>query len=347
MICDYGCDQNANHQFQNGKWCCSKHFRSCPAQKNKIVRYHKGVKRSKKSKNNMRLAQKKLGIKRVKKTKRFLEKAFSLIGIEPCTYCGARSKYYFKPTKTYCCVEHWSGCPANKKEMAKRNKGIRIIIDKICEYGCNKKANFIQQNGKYSCGKYPQSCKGIRKKNSIGQKYNAEQWRERYPFFAIVEEIKNGEEPGEILVHCKNSKCLNSKENGGWFKPHYHQFIERVRDLEISGKDTSYYYCSEECKKECTLFGKTVNQLIKENEQTIPYKEYQLWRKLVLKRDEYACQYCTERAEHVHHIQPKKTHPLFSLDPDNGLSVCKKCHFKYGHKDECSTGQLARKICKE
>jgi len=35
-----------------------------------------------------------------------------------------------------------------------------------------------------------------------------------------------------------------------------------------------------------------------------------------------------------------------ALDPDNGISLCIECH-KYIHKKgtECSTGQLANKIC--
>jgi len=30
MLCDFGCGQEAKHQFINGKWCCSKHFSKCP-----------------------------------------------------------------------------------------------------------------------------------------------------------------------------------------------------------------------------------------------------------------------------------------------------------------------------
>jgi hypothetical protein len=31
MICNYGCGQEAKYQFKNGKWCCSKNHKSCPA----------------------------------------------------------------------------------------------------------------------------------------------------------------------------------------------------------------------------------------------------------------------------------------------------------------------------
>ena len=29
-ICDYGCGQESNHQFKNGKWCCSIKINKCP-----------------------------------------------------------------------------------------------------------------------------------------------------------------------------------------------------------------------------------------------------------------------------------------------------------------------------
>lgn len=30
MICEYGCGQEAKHQFKNGKWCCIKYYVCCP-----------------------------------------------------------------------------------------------------------------------------------------------------------------------------------------------------------------------------------------------------------------------------------------------------------------------------
>ena len=31
MKCEYGCDQKANYQLRNGKWCCCESYNSCPA----------------------------------------------------------------------------------------------------------------------------------------------------------------------------------------------------------------------------------------------------------------------------------------------------------------------------
>ena len=68
-------------------------------------------------------------------------------------------------------------------------------------------------------------------------------------------------------------------------------------------------------------------------------------RNFVLERDGWQCQYCGEQADHVHHERPKKLEPFFTLDPDLAWSVCRKCHNKYAHVDECSTINIANIHC--
>jgi 5-methylcytosine-specific restriction endonuclease McrA len=79
----------------------------------------------------------------------------------------------------------------------------------------------------------------------------------------------------------------------------------------------------------------------------LPYTpgEIQVYNKNVLDREKGLCEYCGEPAEHVHHIYPKKLEPFFALDPDYGVACCAKHHYKYAHKDECSTGNLANIVC--
>lgn len=60
---------------------------------------------------------------------------------------------------------------------------------------------------------------------------------------------------------------------------------------------------------------------------------------------DYICEICGGSAEHAHHIESKKLQPFLALDPDNGLAVCKKCHYEKGHNKECSTGQIAKRTC--
>jgi len=291
-----------------------------------------------------------------------------------CSYgCGREAKYFLKNGNP-CCSERFQLCPepirksANTRIGQKRSKETKKLLSEIHKgHKSNKKGKtYIELYGKEKADK-------IKKKMSINSKVSIEQIQKRYPFFSRIEEMRyNPNKTKEIQVHCKNHNCPNSKEQGGWFTPTYNQLSERIRQLENDwGNCSSYFYCSKECKNICPLYGKTVNQLLKEYEinddnlEIYTSEEYQIFRQEVLKRDDYKCIYCGEKAEHVHHIRPQKLEPFFSkaehvhhirpqklepffsLDPDFGISVCINCHFLYGHKTNtnCSTNNLAKKVC--
>ena len=110
------------------------------------------------------------------------------------------------------------------------------------------------------------------------------------------------------------------------------------------GNGGSYFYCCQKCKDECPLYNLKGDPYKNTN---LPYTpaEYQTYRTNVLDRENGLCEYCGELATHVHHIKPKKKEPFFALDPDFGIACCEKCHYEKGHKDECSTGNLAKIVC--
>ena len=175
----------------------------------------------------------------------------------------------------------------------------------------------------------------------------------KYPFFCKIEELREEPKTGEIQVHCKNHKCKNSKENGGWFTPTYNQLYNRISYIESS--DSCNFYCSDECKNSCSIYGKSAATLIKLDkikaghspEEQYTNEEYNTYRLEVLNRADYTCEYCGEKATYCHHIRPQKLEPFFSLDPDYGVACCQKCHYEYGHPTgtDCSTGNLAQRIC--
>lgn len=55
-----------------------------------------------------------------------------------------------------------------------------------------------------------------------------------------------------------------------------------------------------------------------------------VWKKAVWKRDNYTCQDCgkTHCLVHAHHIKSAKEYPKLRLYINNGITLCKKCHFK-------------------
>lgn len=185
-------------------------------------------------------------------------------------------------------------------------------------------------------GKKRTISKETKKKMSRSSKITIEKILERYPLFSKIEEIRyNPENKKEIQVRCKNHNCPNSKEQSGWFTPSGTQLSERIRQIENEdGNGGSYFYCSNKCKNTCILFNfrsdPYENKLVAYTQE-----EIEMWKNRVKTLDNYECQICGSVDElQVHHIIPKKLQPLFALDPENGICLCKTCHFKYGHSDE-------------
>lgn len=62
----------------------------------------------------------------------------------------------------------------------------------------------------------------------------------------------------------------------------------------------------------------------------IPVKapNFQVWRFLVLERDEYTCQLCGRQDNHVmaHHIIGRGDNPELIFTVSNGQTLCKDCH---------------------
>ena len=230
----------------------------------------------------------------------------------------------------------------SRKGIVPLNKGKRGLYK--CSEETKRKISKIHKGKKYS--------QEILEKMSISSKLTISKIKKRYLFFSKIEEMRyNPDNPGEkeIQVHCKNHKCENSKENNGWFTPTYIQLYERIRQLEKDyGNGGCYFYCSDECKNICPLYGLRFDP---HQTKDLPYtqEEYNVWKLQVRELDNSTCQFCgsTENI-HVHHIKPVKLEPMFSLDPDYGICLCEECHYQIGHKSrtECSTGTLANQICK-
>ncbi len=288
----------------------------------------------------------------------------------------------------WCCEEYYSKCPNIKKANSETNKKVWADENSVFnskEYrekqrkssigrppwnkGKTKKDDvrvkrqseslkncWIDKDSYLNSIKYRNNLKisqnrlDVKFKKSISKKLPLEDINKKYLFFSKIEEMRyNPDKPEEkeIQVHCKNHNCPNSKEQGGWFTPTYSQFYERIRQIEKNGNDHCCFYCSKECKLQCPLYN-LKSDPFKDISNPYTHEEYNTWKEIILKQDNYECQRCGSKANlHCHHIIPVKLEPLFALDPDNGIVLCENCHYKYGHKTgtECSTGNLSNKKC--
>jgi hypothetical protein len=287
-----------------------------------------------------------------------------------CEYgCGKIAKYSPRKGKPkYSCEYDWRNCENIKNKISIRvkeswdkdnDRKIKLrewnlnkwkdetsffhLKDVRKKIGENTKKYWTNENSNFNIGNFGDKIKvGMR-----NGKYSLEYYKKKHQFFSKIEEIRYNPDKldkKEIQGHCKNHKCENSKEKGGWFTLTLTQLHERIRCLE-RGDDHSYFYCSQKCKDLCPMYNSHGNDPFKENKKIYSESEYQTFRKFVLERDNHICQFCGEKAIDVHHERPQKIEPFFVLDPDYAWSCCEKCHYNKGHKDECSTGNLSKRVC--
>jgi len=298
-----------------------------------------------------------------------------------CEYgCGQEAKYRFSNGK-YCCSKIFSSClgirkkfseksygrkhtEESKKKMSESHKGqvvwniglTKEIDDRMKRNSNSVKKAWADPNSMFKTKEFKlkRSLANKGQNNPMyGKKYlnklTIEKINKKYPLFSKVEEMRYNPdksiEEKEIQVHCKNHDCSKSKEKGGWFTPTRIQFNERIRQVE-NGNGGSYFYCSEECKNICPLYNLHKDPF-KNIESLYTQSEHQTFRNFVLERDNYICQFCGEKAEHVHHERPQKLEPFFALDPDYAWSCCKKCHYERGHQigTECDISNLSKRKC--
>lgn len=156
---------------------------------------------------------------------------------------------------------------------------------------------------------------------------------------SLVDSVRRSKTNG-LLLEVKCKKCNE------WFTPSRTSVCDRLNTLKFSNRSgESNFYCSDGCKYSCEIFGQILYPKNFDKNTMYTNNEISIWRLEVLKRSDFKCEYCGKAATDAHHIKPKKLEPFFALDPDYGIACCEKCHYKYGHKDECSTGNLAKEVC--
>lgn len=212
---------------------------------------------------------------------------------------------------------------------------LRSKNEKFCSVACSNSYRNIGKNTRKKMSKNNGNLKGHVTKLALPL---FETFKERLILYERIKPIIDKEK--RILLQVTCSKCKK------WFTPNISSVYRRIYSLcgKITGENR--FYCSQKCKDSCEVYNKQSSAYINNNDKPYNVKELIVWSNEVLKRAKHKCEICNSYAEHAHHIRPKKLEPGLALDPENGVALCKNCHYKYGHVDECSADKLSSIICK-
>jgi len=167
----------------------------------------------------------------------------------------------------------------------------------------------------------PKKIKKIKRQpNFIAYNKNAKQ-------ISWCEETRRDPKNKKLLqVRCTNSECKK------WFTPTKSQFSNRKSSLYGYMRGENRFYCSEECKTNCSIYNQ---QKYPKGEK--PYysrPDQKDWAAGVAENADYECEICgsTENCS-AHHFEGLNVNPLMSADVDMGIYLCDICETR-AHKDK-------------
>jgi 5-methylcytosine-specific restriction endonuclease McrA len=163
-----------------------------------------------------------------------------------------------------------------------------------------------------------------------------------------IEKYEGCQKTGDGYLEVRCTYC------GRFFVPKTTLVFKRMRAIDGKDGGESRFYCSDGCKKECPIYGKTAETLMKEDAiragRILPKdlnREVQSdLRWMVLERDNYTCQICgSTDSLHCHHKKGIWQEQLESADIDICTTLCKYCHLKEHQQPGMTYYELRRKIC--
>jgi hypothetical protein len=294
--------------------------------------------------------------------------------LERLRYNKKTGKWYDKNGTAYTYEEHCATCNEPFLKMSNTNKGL------YCCKSCSKTAKNNPMYGKHHT---EEARRNISKNSAIkgGEKHpwfgkhHTEEARRKigesskgsnnnlwkggvtkknlplYDTFATqiewADDVRRSKEGPDIM----EVKCVHCEK---WFIPKRWNVSRRVQYLK-GNIDIEYkFYCSEECKNNCPLYGKSPERLMKEDAVRAGRLQWlelnreiqPELRQMVLERDGYKCTKCGSLENlHCHHILPVAIEPIESADIDNCTTLCYNCHKEAHLQDGCRYGQLRIEVC--
>lgn len=187
----------------------------------------------------------------------------------------------------------------------------------LCEYGCGEEAKYQLKNGKWCCSKHYQSCKGLKKKNSISNSHRTIEEKKRIGSFGMISNNKK-----TACKFCGKSIAITGiKLHEKWC------YLNPIRKkiCPICGKPIKNYKTNKTCSNKCGVY------LGKNPECISITKQYDLnYRSICFNYHEKKCIICGEEIFiEVHHVDGDRS----NNNPFNLVPLC-PTHHKYIHHEK-------------
>jgi hypothetical protein len=122
-----------------------------------------------------------------------------------------------------------------------------------------------------------------------------------------------------------SAQCVRSRRTGEYRACRICGFIFYILPKRAQETGGSHRSCSKACAD------KAKRNDLRHDRRSWQYRE---WRNTVLARDGHTCQRCgTTKKLHAHHLKLWSRFPKLRFDPDNGLTLCDRCHYDW-HKED-------------
>jgi len=242
-----------------------------------------------------------------------------------CPICKKeiRQKQDFLRAKKY--IESY-GYKLLSDEIEHKNSNTKLLLE--CTFGHRYKTSFTNFKSGHRC----RICTIHTWKGGVS-KLNIPLYDTYAHQLEPVEETRKDPDNQDYLqVRCSN--CQK------WFRPKRSDVMNRRNAINSNGGYR--FYCSDKCKQACPVY--------RQNKYPKGFKDYKRphqkeWANLVKSRDNYTCQICGSTDNLVaHHIDPIVCDPVQSLDIDNGVTLCDKCHKKVHTQNGCKLSELREKL---
>jgi len=250
--------------------------------------------------------------------------------MKQCTKCKEfkSKKEFCKNKKTKDGLHPW--CKECKKQYYEENKEQKKQYYEENKESIAKRMRQYRKENKETLAEYMRQYRKENKEDIAEQMKQYHKSKALFNTYAhqinCVEDIRYDPEDSKYLQVV----CTKCKE---WINPTNLEVRRRITALNSTNGSENRFYCSDECKKDCDIYGriKYPKDFVEKNDIYRNTSEYRKWRAEVYDKDKYTCRKCNNVGGNLeaHHIFSYSNNPNLRFVVSNGITFCIRCHTRF------------------